>query len=141
MEEIEVPTEGLHEEMQHHAEHSSSQQSWISWVALSSALFAALAWIVIAALNAPPIRAHVIAAAPDGSFPLTIDEPSGRKIQPVHECVDEPHRVVEADIVVHRFREQQGLRSVVTRDVRHGGILPAPSPRWNPSGRVFTRSA
>jgi uncharacterized membrane protein len=48
MEEIEVPTEHLHEEMHHSAEHSNSR--WISWVALSSALLAALA--AVAALIA-----------------------------------------------------------------------------------------
>src|SRR5947209_2786473 len=41
MEEIEVPTEQLQEEIHHHAEHSD--QRWISWVALSSALLAVLA--------------------------------------------------------------------------------------------------
>jgi hypothetical protein len=41
MEEIEVPTEQLHEEMHHHVEHS--EQPWMSWVALSAALLAALA--------------------------------------------------------------------------------------------------
>lgn len=41
MEEIEVPTEGLQEEINHHAEHSGA--SWVSGIALTSALLAALA--------------------------------------------------------------------------------------------------
>jgi len=41
MEEIEVPTEHLHETM-HESAHESGQK-WITWVALSSALLAALA--------------------------------------------------------------------------------------------------
>ena len=41
MEEIEVPTEHLHEEIHHHAEHSKAR--WIMGVALSSALLAGLA--------------------------------------------------------------------------------------------------
>ena len=41
MEEIEVPTEHLHEHMEHHAEESG--QKWVMGVALSSALLAALA--------------------------------------------------------------------------------------------------
>jgi hypothetical protein len=41
MEEIEVPTEQLHEEMHHHVEHAESP--WMSWVALSAAILAALA--------------------------------------------------------------------------------------------------
>jgi hypothetical protein len=43
MEEIEVPTEGLQEEMHHHAEHASERDRWISRVALSSAILAGLA--------------------------------------------------------------------------------------------------
>lgn len=41
MEEIEVPTEHLHEHMEHSAEHS--KESWIMGVALSSAILAVLA--------------------------------------------------------------------------------------------------
>ncbi len=41
MEEIEVPTEHLQEEMHHHAEHA--RERWVSRVALSSAILAALA--------------------------------------------------------------------------------------------------
>jgi uncharacterized protein DUF4337 len=43
MEEIEVPTEQLHEEMSEHASHS--KEKWISQVALSSALIAVFAAI------------------------------------------------------------------------------------------------
>lgn len=42
MEEAEIPTENLQEEMHHHAQHAPGQR-WISWVALSSAVLAALA--------------------------------------------------------------------------------------------------
>ncbi len=41
MEEIEIPTEGLQEEIHHHAEHSGAR--WVSGIALSSAVLAALA--------------------------------------------------------------------------------------------------
>lgn len=43
MEDAEVPTEGLQEELHHQATHSHPRDRWIAWVALSSALFAALA--------------------------------------------------------------------------------------------------
>lgn len=43
MEEAEVPLEGLHEEIHHHAEHGGER--WISWVALSTAILAVLAAI------------------------------------------------------------------------------------------------
>ena len=43
MEEAEVPLEGLHEHVQHSAEHS--REVWISWVALSTAILAVLAAI------------------------------------------------------------------------------------------------
>jgi len=43
MEEAEVPLEGLHEEIHHHAEHGG--EKWVSWVALSTAILAVLAAI------------------------------------------------------------------------------------------------
>src|SRR5438309_11218279 len=43
MEEAEVPLEHLHEEIHHHAEHGGA--TWISWVALSTAVLAVLAAI------------------------------------------------------------------------------------------------
>ena len=43
MEEAEVPLENLHEQVHHSAEHSG--ESWISWVALSTAILAVLAAI------------------------------------------------------------------------------------------------
>lgn len=43
MEEAEVPLEGLHEHIQHSAEHSTER--WISWIALSTAILAVLAAI------------------------------------------------------------------------------------------------
>src|SRR5579885_2919028 len=48
MSEIEVPTEHLHEHMEHAAKHGA--HDWVSWVALSSALLAVLA--AVAALLA-----------------------------------------------------------------------------------------
>jgi hypothetical protein len=42
MEEIEVPTEHLHEHLEHEAEHGAA---WISWVAVSTAIVAAIAAI------------------------------------------------------------------------------------------------
>src|SRR6201981_2938557 len=43
MEEAEVPLENLHEEIHHRAEHGG--ETWISWVALSTAILAVLAAI------------------------------------------------------------------------------------------------
>lgn len=43
MEEAEVPLENLHEQVHHRAEHSG--ETWISWVALSTAILAVLAAI------------------------------------------------------------------------------------------------
>jgi hypothetical protein len=52
MEEIEVPTEHLHEAVHHEAHHS--QEGWITWVALSTALLAALAAVaaLLSGMNA-----------------------------------------------------------------------------------------
>jgi len=58
MEEAEVPLEGLHEHVQHSAEHSG--EVWISWVALSTAILAVLAaiagllFVVVAAARLTP---------------------------------------------------------------------------------------
>ena len=38
---------------------------------------------------------------------LDPQKPRRRKVQSVNEGVDEPHRIVRADIVVHRLRQQQ----------------------------------
>jgi len=46
-------------------------------------------------------------------------EPRRREIQPVNKGVNEPHRVVRTDIVIHCLRQKQQLRAVVTSDVRH----------------------
>src|SRR5271166_1312383 len=46
-------------------------------------------------------------------------KPRRRKIQPFDEGVDEPHRVVPADIVVHRLRQQQKLVAFQSGDVSH----------------------
>ena len=50
MEEIEVPLEQSQEHIQHHAEHNAEGKKWVLGVALSSALFAALA--AVASLRA-----------------------------------------------------------------------------------------
>ena len=50
MEEIEVPLEQSQEHIQHHAEHNPEGKKWVLGVALSSALFAALA--AVASLRA-----------------------------------------------------------------------------------------
>jgi len=43
VEEAEVPLEGLQEDVHHHAAHSD--EKWVSWVALSTAILAVLAAI------------------------------------------------------------------------------------------------
>ena len=50
MDEIEVPLEQSQEHIQHHAEHNSEGRRWVLGVALSSAIFAALA--AVASLQA-----------------------------------------------------------------------------------------
>lgn len=54
MEAPEVPLENLHEELHHHAEHASPKDRWITGVALSSAIIAALAAVasLLAGANA-----------------------------------------------------------------------------------------
>jgi hypothetical protein len=68
-------------------------------------------------------------------------EPRRRKVQPINKGVNEPHRVVSADIVVYRLRQKQRLAAVVTGDVRHAGFYRANRRGGIHSVRVFTRSA
>jgi hypothetical protein len=37
----------------------------------------------------------------------------------VHERINEPNRIVGADIIFHRLRQQQNLRPIESRNVRH----------------------
>ena len=52
-------------------------------------------------------------------FRLDPQKPRRRKVQSVNEGVDEPHRIVRADIVVHRLRQQQKLVAFQSGDVSH----------------------
>jgi hypothetical protein len=52
-------------------------------------------------------------------FRLDPQKPRRRKVQSVNEGVDEPHRIVRADIVVHRVRQQQKLVAFQSGDVSH----------------------
>ena len=63
---------------------------------------------------------------------LNTSEPRGRKIKPINKSLDEPNRVLRADIVVQRFRQEQSLRSVLANEVRHATILSRRAPRRNP---------
>ena len=54
---------------------------------------------------------------------LHTSEPCGREIQPIDKGIDEANRVLRADIIVQRFRQEQSLRSVVADEVRHAAIL------------------
>jgi len=46
-------------------------------------------------------------------------EPRRREVELVNKGVDEPHRIVGADIIVHRLRQQQNLRTFESGNVRH----------------------
>ena len=46
-------------------------------------------------------------------------EPRRCKVKPVNKGVDEPHRVIRTDVVIHCLWQKQQLRAVVTSDVRH----------------------
>jgi hypothetical protein len=63
VEEAEIPTEHLHEQVQHSAEHSG--EAWISWVALSTAVLAVLAAIagLLSGKNANEAMINQIEAA------------------------------------------------------------------------------
>ena len=47
------------------------------------------------------------------------DESHRREIQLINKGVDEPHRIIGADIIVHRLRQQQKLRTFESKNVSH----------------------
>ena len=66
-------------------------------------------------------------------FRLDPQKPRRRKVQSVNEGVDEPHRIVRADIVVHRLRQhQQEAGRVPIRRGESCAILTWPMPQRNP---------
>jgi hypothetical protein len=94
----------------------------------------------------PPARTHSVQIAVDvelqeiargiaraaGRLRHDTGEPCRRKVEPINKGVDEPHRVLSADVVVDRLRQKQRLAAVVPGDVRHSRILSRERPRWNP---------
>ena len=46
-------------------------------------------------------------------------KPRRREVQPVDEGVDEANRIVRADIIVHRLRQQQELAALESGNVSH----------------------
>ena len=69
------------------------------------------------------------------------EETRRRQIQSFNEGVDEPHRVLRTDIVVHAFWQEKYLGSVVTGNVRHAGFYQLSCRAGILLDRVFTRSA
>ena len=68
-------------------------------------------------------------------------KPRCREIQPVDKGVNEAHRVVRTDIVVHCLRQKQQLRAVVTCDIRHAEFYRLRHHAGIRSGRLLTQSA
>ena len=103
----------------------------------------------------PPARTHSVQIAVDvelqeiargiaraaGRLRHDTGEPCRRKAEPINKGVDEPHRVLSVDIVVHRFRKQQRLVAVATQNVCHAEFYRASARDGIHSDRVFTRSA
>ena len=93
----------------------------------------------------PPARTHSVQIAVDvelqeiargiaraaGRLRHDTGEPCRRKAEPINKGVDEPHRVLSADVVVDRLRQKQRLAAVVSGDVRHAWILSRERPRRN----------
>jgi hypothetical protein len=52
-------------------------------------------------------------------MPVRADESRRRKVKLIDKGVNEPHRVVHADVIVDRLRQQQKLRTFVSGNVRH----------------------
>jgi hypothetical protein len=76
-----------------------------------------------------------VVARPSGCLRHNTREAGGREIQLAHKGLDEADRVVRADVVVHRPRQEQKLRAVMSRQMCHGkGYRPAAYPSEEPAG-------
>ena len=58
-------------------------------------------------------------SGPPGRLGLDARKSRRCKVEPIDEGVDETHRIVSADIIVHRLRQQQKLITLESRDVSH----------------------
>jgi heme/copper-type cytochrome/quinol oxidase subunit 4 len=99
MEEPEVPTEHLHEHMEHHAKHSGER--WIMGVALSSALLAALAAVgsLQAGHHANEAMISQITAANQWSYfqSKSIKESQLKSKLEILEALDKPPTATDTD--------------------------------------------
>ena len=136
VEEIEVPLEDAQETTMHHAEHSGAR--WVSWVALSSAILAALAAITsllaghnaneamieqIEASNrwsyyqAKSIKASVTTSKIDlfGALGKAVPEADQKKLEDYHQQMEEIQKQAEEKQVsaeAHMQRHQVYARGV-----------------------------
>ena len=60
------------------------------------------------------------------------DEPGRAKLDPVNKGLDEPDRIIRSDIIIHRFGQQQELRAVRSRQMRHATNIPCAAIYGNP---------
>ena len=89
--------------------------------------------VAVALLLQPTARPHPVQIAIDVEFQqigrriagtahrlrLCSDESRRRKVKLIDKGVNEPHRVVHADVIVDRLRQQQKLRTFESGNVRH----------------------
>ena len=63
---------------------------------------------------------------------LYADEPVRAKVEPVDESLNEPDRIIRPDTIIHRLGQQQELRAVRSRQMRHARNIPRAAIRGNP---------
>src|SRR3954452_910405 len=68
-------------------------------------------------------------AWPTCCFGLDPSKAGRLQVEPIHEGLDEPHRIVRTDVVVDGLRQEQHLGAVVTGNVCHGADYPTPGVR------------
>ena len=71
-------------------------------------------------------------AWPPGFLRLNAIEACSREIQNIDKRLNEPNRVLRANIVVQRFRQEQRLKTVVAYEMCHTEILSPAAPSRNP---------
>jgi hypothetical protein len=88
----------------------------------------------------PNKRIRLFGCVPVASPSFGPDKPRGPQGL-IGKGVNEPHRIVGANVVVHRLRQQQYLRTFESRNVCHALFYRVKRGRGIPAVRLSTQSA
>ena len=72
-----------------------------------------------------------IVVRPPRRLELHPDKSRRAKVDPVDKGLDEPDRIIRPDIIIYRLGQQQELRAVRSRQMRHARNIPCAAIRGN----------